>query len=73
MRLSLMKAAHLALFGTAYRKYGYLPGFGRCGIPQHSTRLSLSLRVRPTCPGLPWSVPWRDLHFHLTHTQWWFP
>ena len=28
MRLSLMKAAHVALFGTAYRKYGYLPGFG---------------------------------------------
>jgi len=24
MRLSLMKAAHVALFGTAYRKYGYL-------------------------------------------------
>jgi hypothetical protein len=22
-----------AIFGTAYRKYGYLPGFGRCGIP----------------------------------------
>ena len=33
MRLSLMKAAQVALFGTAYRKYGYLPGFGRCGIP----------------------------------------
>jgi hypothetical protein len=28
MRLSLMKAAQVALFGTAYRKYGYLPGFG---------------------------------------------
>jgi hypothetical protein len=37
MRLSLMKAAHVALFGTAYRKYGYLPGFGRCGIPRTST------------------------------------
>jgi hypothetical protein len=37
MRLSLMKAAHVALFGTAYRKYGYLPGFGRCGIQRPST------------------------------------
>jgi hypothetical protein len=34
MRLSLMKAAHVALFGTAYGKYGYLPDFGRCGIPR---------------------------------------
>jgi hypothetical protein len=41
MRLSLMKAAHVALFGTAYRKYGYLPGFGRCGIPRLSTGHSL--------------------------------
>ena len=41
MRLSLMKAAHVALFGTAYRKYGYLPGFGRCGIPRPSTGHSL--------------------------------
>ena len=37
MRLSLMKGAHVALFGTMYRKYGYLPGFGRCGIPRLST------------------------------------
>src|ERR1700677_2540855 len=37
MRLSLMKAAHVAPFGTAYRKYGYLPDFGRCGIPRLST------------------------------------
>src|ERR1700691_5019637 len=37
MRLSLMKAAHVAPFGTAYRKYGYLPGFGRCGNPRTST------------------------------------
>jgi hypothetical protein len=43
MRLSLMKAAHVALFGTAYRKYGYLPGFGRCGIPQTSA---------PECKGV---------------------
>ena len=41
MRLSLMKAAHVALFGTAYRKYGYLPGFGRCGISRLSTGHSL--------------------------------
>ena len=41
MRLSLMKAANVALFGTAYRKYGYLPGFGRCGIPRLSTRQSI--------------------------------
>jgi hypothetical protein len=41
MRLSLMKAAHVAPFGTAYRKYGYLPGFGRCGIPRLSTGRSL--------------------------------
>jgi hypothetical protein len=41
MRLSLMKAAHVALFGTAYRKYRYLPGFGRCGIPRLSTGHSL--------------------------------
>ena len=31
MRLSLKKAPHVAPFGTAYRKYGYLPGFGRYG------------------------------------------
>jgi hypothetical protein len=37
MRLSLMNAAYVALFGTAYRKYGYLPGFGRCGIPRLCT------------------------------------
>jgi hypothetical protein len=24
-------------------------------------------------PLLSLRVPWRDLHFHLTHTQWWFP
>jgi hypothetical protein len=30
---SLMKAAHMALFGTAYRKYGYLPKPGRYGAP----------------------------------------
>jgi len=41
MRLSLTKAAHVALFGAAYRKYGYLPGFGRCGIPRLSTVQSL--------------------------------
>jgi hypothetical protein len=45
MRLSLMKAAHVAPFGTAYRKYGYLPGFGRCGIPRLSTGHSLSATV----------------------------
>jgi hypothetical protein len=33
MRLSLQKAAHVALDGVAYRKSGYLPTFfvGRCG------------------------------------------
>jgi hypothetical protein len=52
MRLSLMKAAHVAPFGTAYRKYGCLPGFGRCGIPRLSTAHS------PLATGL-------DLHGHL--------
>src|SRR5271170_639945 len=57
MRLSLMKAAHVAPFGTAYRKYGYLPGFGRCGIPRLSTAHS------PMATGL-------DVHGHLhLHTQ----
>jgi hypothetical protein len=32
MRLSLTKAAHVALFGTAYRKYGYLPGLADVGF-----------------------------------------
>jgi hypothetical protein len=45
MRLSLMKAAHVALFGAAYRKYGYLPGFGRCGIPRPSTPRNWDSRI----------------------------
>ena len=47
-----MKAAHVALFGTAYRKYGYLPGFGRCGIPR------LSAGHSPLATGL-------DVYDHL--------
>jgi len=31
MRLSLMKVAHAALDGAAYRKSGYLAFFARCG------------------------------------------
>ena len=45
MRLSLMKAAHVALFGTAYRKYGYMPGFGRYGIPTAHFLLATGLHV----------------------------
>jgi hypothetical protein len=68
MRLSLKKGAHAVLSGATCRKFGASRSFfARCGIPQLFTcdrsqprsrtrRTGAPINVRPTRPGLPWSV-----------------
>ena len=73
MRLSLMKAAHVALFGTAYRKYGYCPvgdvGFRGCRsstsrhqrTEAHCSSDRAESRVGPWNPTLPKPGSWAPI------------
>jgi hypothetical protein len=50
MRLSLMKGAHADPSTTAWQEIGVESGFGLSGIPQHSTRLFLSVEADSSFP-----------------------
>jgi hypothetical protein len=62
MRLSLMKGAHADLSGAAWQEIGAKPGFGLSGIPQHSTRLFLSLGGSRGICSCAWrGFSWREI------------